>query len=253
MKRLKITVVVVLASLIALGFLSRCGKSADIVMPTIIQLNASQSVGDTLVFKMTGNVIIDGQNYPPDSINWAINDESGNNISPESVNFDIMKFVAQNIGQFTITAKLLYDGNKRITVFKQLVITSSAAFLQKKLIGNWSGTAQNYYGTTWSYTFQVDSSNGHYFAKLTGGGIPCVTWYGEGNENIHTQLKRFVINNILNDRATGYWYVYYGDSLGNGNAVPYDIRELRFTANYNQLDFEFFPADQHYSYTMTRQ
>jgi hypothetical protein len=129
----------------------------------------------------------------------------------------------------------------------------SASLLQSKLTGNWVGFAHNYYGTNRTYTFQVDSINGHYFAMLTGGGIPCVTWYGEGNDNIHTPLKHFVINNVAGERATGYWYVYYGDSQGNGYATPYDVREVRFSNNYHQLDFDFFPEDQHYSYSMTRQ
>lgn len=233
---------------------SGCNKSADVTLPTIIQLNALQSAGDTLVFKIVGDVTLDGQNYPAQTITWTIEDGSANTVMPVSVNFDVVKFVPQDVGQFTLSAKVLYDGNKQVTVLKQVNVGLSASFLQSKLIGNWTGTAQDYYGTSWSYTFQVDSINGHYFAMLTSGNIPCVTWYGEGNDNIHTPLKRFVINNVVNERATGYWYVYYGDTMGNGYATPNDVKELYFSNNYNQLDFEFFPViDQHYSYTMTRQ
>lgn len=230
-----------------------CNKSADVVVPTIIQLNALQSAGDTLVFKMVGDVTLDGQNYPAQTITWQITDGNANAVTPVAVNFDVVKFVPEDVGQFTISAKVLYNGNKQLTVLKQVNVGLSASFLQSKLIGNWTGSAHNHYGTNWTYTFQVDSINGHYFAMLTSGNIPCVTWYGEGNDNIPTPLKRLVINNVVNGRATGYWYVYYGDSQGNGYAVPYDIREVRFSNNYNQLDFDFFPEDQHYTYSMIRQ
>ncbi len=253
---MKNTVKLFVAYILGSAFLanSSCNKSAYVVIPTIIQLNALQSAGDTLVFKMVGDVTLDGQNYPAQTIIWQVTDANANSVTPVAVNFDVIKFVPEDVGQFTISAKILYNSNKQVTVLKQVNVDLSASFLQSKLMGNWIGSAHNNYGINWTYTFQVDSINGHYFAMLTSGNIPWVTWYGEGNDNIHTPLKRFVVNNVLNERATGYWYVYYGDSQGNGYAIHCDVTELRFSNNYNHLNFDFSPApDQHYTYSMTRQ
>lgn len=242
-----------LLTILCIVLFSTCNKAVDVVMPTILKASNSQAAGDTIVYKLTGSVMVDGQPYEPDYINWSVEDNNANTVST-IVNNDVVKFVANDIGNYTISAKVGYDGNKSITVFTQTTITLSAAFMQQKLIGNWIGTAHNFYGTTWSYTFEVDSNNGHYFAMNTTNNIPCFTWYGEGNDNIHTPLKRLVINNVLNDRATGYLYTFYGIDAESGYAVPYEVKELRFSNNYTQLEFEYFPdGDQHYVYTMQRQ
>ncbi|MFT5860049.1 MAG: hypothetical protein ACI865_002157 [Flavobacteriaceae bacterium] len=122
--------------------------------------------------------------------------------------------------------------------------------IQNNLIGSWSGSGVASFagGISWQATFNIES-NGHYSGEVTSvqsGSITSV--FDNGNDNLDNPEKKFTIVSI---DAFGKAHGKVAFVHSSGSLMEYQIEDLVFSNNYEQLDFTVsWGAEM--SYTLTR-
>ena len=143
-----------------------------------------------------------------------------------------------------------------ITVALLFVVLSACKkenpkYFQKKLVGDWEGTALNTTiggGASWDVSFTFEE-NGHYTGAVLAihyGDPTCSTF--EGQDKDHPEKK--LIINYIDSFGKGHGTIknYYSNG---GNLTAMSINDLEFSDNFEKLSFEIYYGPSLY-YELTR-
>ncbi|HOY38356.1 MAG TPA: hypothetical protein PLK75_03580, partial [Bacteroidales bacterium] len=127
-----------------------CENAINITQPTILVESAQLSVFDSVSISATENADIDGNRVVPNYYEWKILDYSENTLYTDFPDENNITWVPDSAGNFIISVKIGYDGNKSVTTLREVTVTECPASMQQRLIGHWTGTAEAMFGATWN-------------------------------------------------------------------------------------------------------
>lgn len=247
----------IFALLAMLVYLSGCDLAVNITQPIIIIQSSETSVFDTISISVTENADIDGERVVPDYYEWKILDFSENVIASDFPETKNIIWVPDNTGNFLISVKIGYNGNKSITTLREITITESPTSLQRRLVGHWIGTAEAMFGVSWDVdiTFTETGhviatasniSDAEYIASPFYFGSKTVTSPTGGQMHVSPSAdipcQMFTLNEVINNTGFGVLYVGYESAL-DGSPYFYDcnnnfeIQHLIFSNNENSVYF----------------
>jgi len=216
-----------------LAFLAGCENAINITQPTILIQSAQTVVFDSISISVTENADIDGNRVVPEYYEWKILDYSENTLFANFPSEKNITWVPDSAGNFIISVKIGYDGNKSVTTLREVTVTECPASMQRRLVGHWTGTAEAMFGATWNIDITF-TETGHYIATASNvsnpnywpspfyfgykmvdnpaGGQMCI----EPSADIPCQT--FTIDEVINNKGYGVLNVGYEYAM---SAYPY--------------------------------
>lgn len=238
-----------------LAVLAGCETAVNVTQPIILINSETTCVYDTINISVTEYADINGDRVIPDYYEWNILDRSENVIEtgfPDSKN---MSWIPDSAGNFVISVKIGYDGNKSVTTLREVIITECPASLQHKLVGSWTGTAEAMFGVNWKIDITF-TENGHYIATAYDISdtqyIPSPFYYGrktiwvEGQGQVPVSpsadipCQSFVLDEVIDNKGFGVLYIGYEYEVGEysyGCNNNFEIQHLSFSNNDNNVYF----------------
>ncbi len=141
-----------------------CEKEINITQPTILIKSAAPAVNETLSISVTEYADIDGTRMDPNYFEWNILNGNEEIVYSDFESSASITWIPDSAGYYIIKVKIGYDNNKSITTLKEINVADSPQSMQKRLIGNWTGNAEQRGGLKWQVDLSFDSI-GHYKGK----------------------------------------------------------------------------------------
>lgn len=210
-----------------------CKKEIHIIQPTIIIRTEILSPFNPLTIEVIQKAEIEGEIISPDYYKWTITDLKNNIVYKLDSMSSIINWTPLLSGDYIISVKIGYDGNKSVTALKQIKIIDSEESLQKRIIGEWIGSARAMFGFTWDFSISIDSS-GHYFGHAYN--LSDTTYYpgkifylGDYNVNGFASDK-IIISSFNGTTIEGHVIVTYN------NLVTNILRIIKFELKNNDTE-----------------
>lgn len=215
-----------------------CNQDVYLVDPVITIDPFEAAPLDTVTTTLIGELEIDGNQVQIDSFEWHVFDAQNNTVLPQSTNDEIMTWIPMDEGVYNIEVTVS-SGNKSVKEIKQVNIKHNTTSIQRYLAGNWEGDGVATFagGIQWKAEFNI-SPNGQYSGVVTSvqsGNISSV--FNNGVDSISHPEKKFTVTDIDgNGNASGEVTFVHWD----GELLEYGFKELKFSNNYNTVDFTVF-------------
>jgi hypothetical protein len=219
------------ALLILLSLFVSCNKSVQLTIPTIISSPLTPGVFDTVRESLIASAAAGDQTFKLDSCLWQVLDGSGQQVSIIRTASDtVIKWVPLAEGDYRIIATV-FSNNNSVTANAQIHVSNTPAAVQRRMVGQWKGTATSPWIPPYPVTVQF-FSNGQYSARCTNG-ASVAFYYGSDADD---PSKTFQITSIDATGANGNIVIFF--FAGDTNLDS--LTGINLTSDNKNLKFEFW-------------
>lgn len=217
--------------LLALMAATGCKKEVHLTVPIILTFPIQPGTLDTVKSVLVASASIDDDSFRPDSCQWRVLDEAGQEAPILSGASDtVIRWVPQHEGDYRIVARA-FTGKNSVTANAQVQVLNTPASVQRRMVGKWHGSVT----TPWEPVYEVDIeffSNGNYSAHNTTGTTPAF-YYGSDDDSPE---KTFQVLSLDANGANGNIVIYWWP----GNTDVDELKAIKFSNGNTNLNFEFW-------------
>ena len=233
----------------------------------------SPTVNEELKIEVEEYSDIDGVRVDADYFEWSIEDSEGNVLETDFEDSSIIYWIPEESGYQIVSVKIGYNGNKSSTAIREVTILDNADSFLNKMVGHWIGTGSRYSDSKeWGIDLYIDST-GHYsgttdyysFDPYCESGV-----FHVGRTNYRFDVgpdscgpieevpcQRIEITNV--EEQIGFGTIWIGwTTYINGLSSsylcndPFDLDDVSFNLDGNEIAFELNPKGEEDPYWVSR-